>query len=407
MTYDFTIIGGGIVGISTAWQLQQRYPNKSVLLLEKEDTLCKHQTGRNSGVIHAGVYYQPGSLKAEFCREGLEATIDFCKQYDIDYNQCGKLLVATNAIELERMEALFERCQTNSIDVEWLDKNALETKEPNIAGIAAMLVKKTGIVNYQQVAIQMAECLEVLGGFVRLNTKVCDIQEHHDHVEVFVENTADKNGKLTSVKTNFLISCSGLMADRITKMMKIKTDFQIIPFRGEYYQLPPKYNTIVKHLIYPIPDPDLPFLGVHLTRMINGSVTIGPNAVQGWKREGYGKININLKDIWQMLRFKGFWQVIKNNWKTGLIETKNSWYKPGYLKQVQKYCPKIKLEDLKEYPTGVRAQAVLKDGTLVHDFLFAESPRSLHVCNAPSPAATSAIPIGNYICDMIDKKIKK
>lgn len=400
MTYDYIIIGGGIVGISTAWQLQQRYPNKTVLLLEKEDILCKHQTGRNSGVIHAGVYYVPGSLKAEFCREGLDATIEFCQQHDIDYDQCGKVLVATNEVELERMQALYDRCQTNNIDVEWLDQENLKQHEPNIIGVAGMLVKKTGIVNYQKLAIKMAACLEELGGTVHLNSKACSIQEHDDHVELEIE------GKLgiSSLKTNFLISCSGLMADRITKMMGIETDFQIIPFRGEYYQLPPKYNSIVNHLIYPIPDPDLPFLGVHLTRMINGSVTIGPNAVQGWKREGYGKINIDLRDVWEMISFKGFWQVLKNNWKTGLTETKNSWYKPGYLKLVQKYCPTIKLEDLQAYPTGVRAQAVLKDGTLVHDFLFAESQRSLHVCNAPSPAATSAIPIGKYICDKLEAK---
>ncbi len=397
MKYDYIIIGGGIVGISTAWQLKQREPNKSVLVLEKEDILCKHQTGRNSGVIHAGVYYAPDSLKAKFCREGLEATIDFCQQYKIEYDQCGKVLVATNDIERERMQALFERCQKNSIDVEWLDQDKLKEHEPNITGIAGMLVKKTGIVNYQSLAIKMAECLEELGGIVLLNQKVSAIQENADYVELEVESDTG----MTSVKTDFLISCSGLMADRITKMMGIQTDFQIIPFRGEYYQLPDKYNNIVNHLIYPIPDPDLPFLGVHLTRMINGTVTIGPNAVQGWKREGYGKINLDLRDIWEMLKFKGFWQVLKNNWKTGLIETKNSWYKPGYLKVVQKYCPMIKLEDLQAYPTGVRAQAVLKDGTLVHDFLFAESPRSLHVCNAPSPAATSAIPIGKYICDKV------
>ncbi len=400
MTYDFIIIGGGIVGLSTAWQLQRRHPKKSVLVLEKESALCKHQTGRNSGVIHAGVYYAPGSLKAAFCRAGLEATIDFCKQYDIDYDQCGKLLVATDDFELERMKALFERCQINNIDVEWLDQKTFKEKEPNVVGVAAMLVKKTGIVNYQKVATQMALCFEELGGVVQLKSYVKNVKEHDDHVGL----TVNCNGKSMLIKTRFLISCAGLMADRITRMMNIKTDFQIIPFRGEYYRLPPKYNNIVNHLIYPVPDPDLPFLGVHLTRTIDGAVTIGPNAVQGWKREGYGEINISMKDVWEMLSFKGFWHVIKNHWKTGLIETKNSWYKPGYLKQVQKYCPKIKLEDMKEYPTGVRAQAVLKDGTLVHDFLFAESVRSLHVCNAPSPAATSAIPIGNYICDKVLEK---
>lgn len=407
MKYDYIIIGGGIVGISTAWQLQQREPQKTVLLLEKEDELCKHQTGRNSGVIHAGVYYPPNSLKAKFCREGLEATIAFCQEHNIAYEQCGKILVATNAVELERMRALFDRCQQNSIEVEWLDQVQLKEKEPNIIGLAGLLVKKTGIVNYQQLAEKMAEQFEYLGGVIKLNNKVIAIQEHEDFIdigiEIQVDSQTESSQKRIEIQAEFVVSCSGLMADRVTKMMGIKTDFQIIPFRGEYYQLPSKYNDIVKHLIYPTPDPDLPFLGVHLTKMINGSVTIGPNAVQGWKREGYGRINIDLRDIWEMMRFKGFWNVLKAHWKTGLIETKNSLYKPGYLKLVQKYCPMIELHDLQAYPTGVRAQAVLKDGTLVHDFLFAESPRSLHVCNAPSPAATSAIPIGEHICDKIDK----
>ena len=397
MIYDYIIIGGGIVGVSTAWQLQQRMPDKSVLLLAKERDLSTHQTGHNSGVIHAGVYYAPNSLKAQFCREGLAATVAFCKENKLPYEQCGKLLVASNELELERMQGLYERCQTNNIDVEWLNAPELQIHEPNIIGLGGLLVKDTGIVDYQKVTIEMAKTLKRWGGSLQLNSEVIDIHEHSDHIDLKVKT---HNG-IENIQTRFLISCSGLMADRITKMMGIKTDFQIIPFRGEYYQLPSKYNDIVKHLIYPIPDPDLPFLGIHLTRMIDGSVTIGPNAVQGWKREGYGRINISLKDIWQMIQFQGFWKVLAKYWKTGLAETKDSWHKPSYLKRVQKYCPKIQLEDLKPYPAGVRAQAVLKDGTLVHDFLFAESPRSLHVCNAPSPAATSAIPIGNYICDKV------
>ena len=397
MTYDYIIIGGGIVGMSTAWQLQQRFPQKKILLLEKEDDFSKHQTGHNSGVIHAGVYYAPGSLKAQFCREGVAATIAFCDKNNVPYEQCGKLLVATNDTEYQRMKVLFQRCHENQLDVEWLDAEQLKQREPNIIGIGGILVKTTGIVNYQLVTTKMAERFAALGGEVRLNSEVIALQEHIDHVQVDVRTQQGTE----SLKAGFIITCSGLMADRMTKMMGIKTDFQIIPFRGEYYQLPEKYNDIVNHLIYPIPDPELPFLGVHLTRMIDGSVTVGPNAVQGWKREGYGRINISLRDIWDMVTFSGFWNVLKANWKTGLVETKNSWFKPGYLKLVQKYCPQLKLENLQPYPAGIRAQAVLKDGTLVHDFLFAESPRSLHVCNAPSPAATSAIPIGNYICEKV------
>ena len=400
MTYDYIIVGGGIVGVSTAWQLKQQLPDKRILLLEKEDGYSQHQTGHNSGVIHAGVYYAPGSLKAKFCREGVAATIDFCEQNDIPYEQCGKLLVATNSVEYERMEALYQRCIENQLDVEWLDAGQLKTREPNIAGIGGILVKTTGIVNYQLITTKMAEQFEAIGGEALLRHEVVSMEENEDQIEI---NVRTPNGN-QQFDTKFLITCSGLMADRTTKMLGIETDFQIIPFRGEYYQLASKHNDIVNHLIYPIPDPDLPFLGVHLTRMIDGTVTVGPNAVQGWKREGYGKINISLRDILDMLSFSGFWHVLRKNWKTGLKETKNSWFKSGYLKEVQKYCPQLTIDDLKPYPAGVRAQAVLKDGTLVHDFLFAESARSLHVCNAPSPAATSAIPIGGYICEKVLSK---
>jgi L-2-hydroxyglutarate oxidase len=398
--YDYIIVGGGIVGISTAWQLQQRYPEKSILVLEKEDTLSQHQTGHNSGVIHAGVYYAPGSLKANFCKAGVERTLEFCQKHEIPVENCGKLLVATDPLELERMHALYERCHENGIDVELLDQAALTEKEPNITGLGAIFVKSTSIVNYRLITEKMAEEFIQLGGKVSKRTEVVALAESAEKITV----SCKSDGQPFQLDCRFLISCSGLMADRLTQMLNIETDFQIIPYRGEYYRLAPKFNNVVNHLIYPIPDPDLPFLGVHLTKMIDGTVTVGPNAVQGWKREGYGRININLKDVLDMVQFSGFWKVTAKHLKTGLIETKNSWWKPGYLKMVNKYCPQIKASDLEPYPAGIRAQAVLKDGTLVHDFLFAESPRSLHVCNAPSPAATSAIPIGNYICDKVAEK---
>jgi L-2-hydroxyglutarate oxidase len=394
MTYDYIVIGGGIVGMSTAWQLQRKVQGKKVLLLEKEDAFAKHQTGRNSGVIHAGVYYAPGSLKAKFCREGAAATKAFCREHDIEYQQCGKLLVATNSEELQRMEALYQRCKDNDIEVELLDETQLRHKEPNIVGLGAIYVKQTGIVDYRQVTAKMAEQFVAEGGEPRLNTDVIGIREKHDKVVL----TINDNGKTVDINGRFLISCSGLMSDRLTAMMGIKTDFQIVPFRGEYFQLPEQHNHIVNHLIYPIPDPELPFLGIHLTRMIDGSVTVGPNAVQTWKREGYDKFNFSAKDTWEMLSFKGFWKVLWNHFGAGVQEVKHSWFKSGYIKQVQKYCPQLNVSDLKPYPAGVRAQAVYKDGRLIHDFLFAQSPRSLHVCNAPSPAATAAIPIGEHIC---------
>ena len=397
MTYDYIIIGGGIVGISTAWQLKQRFPEKNILLLEKESVYSGHQTGHNSGVIHAGVYYAPGSLKSKFCKAGVTATMAFCDENDVLYERCGKLLVATNELEVERMHALFERCQENEIDVELVWAKQLKSREPNIVGLGGIFVKDTAIVNFQEVTTKMVDRFIEVGGDARLNHKVVGLSESADDVSV----VALHNGKKVTFKGRFLIACTGLMADRTTRMLGIPTNFRIIPFRGEYYQLAAKYNQIVNHLIYPIPDPDLPFLGVHLTRMIDGTVTVGPNAVLGWKREGYGRININIRDVWDMVTFGGFWRVLKSHIKSGLMETKNSLWKPGYLKLVQKYCPQLQVSDLRPYPSGVRAQAVMKDGSLVHDFLFAESPRSLHVCNAPSPAATSAIPIGGYICDKV------
>ena len=389
--YDFIVIGGGIVGASTALSLVTMYPEKRTILIEKEKSFASHQTGHNSGVIHAGVYYQPGSLKAKFCREGLEETINFCDLHNIPYENCGKLLVATSEVELARMKVLFERCKQNNIEVELIDHEKLQKIEPNINGVGAILVKSTSIVNYQSVTKKMIEQYEALGGEYLLDTEVVNLTENSDAIEIITNNE--------TLKSRYLISCAGLMADRIAKMLNLEINFRIVPFRGEYYKLSEKHNTLVKHLIYPIPDPDLPFLGIHLTKMIDGSVTVGPNAVLGFKREGYGKINLSPRDILEMLSFKGFYKVIRNHFKSGITEMLNSKYKRGYLKQVNKYSPSIKLKDLQPYPAGIRAQAVLDDGTLVHDFLFVESERSIHVCNAPSPAATSAMPIGKYISE--------
>jgi len=389
--YDFIVIGGGIVGASTALSLVTMYPEKRTILIEKEKSFASHQTGHNSGVIHAGVYYQPGSLKAKFCREGLEETINFCDLHNIPYENCGKLLVATSEVELARMDVLFERCKQNNIEVELIDQEQLRKIEPNINGIGAILVKSTSIVNYQSVTKKMIEQYEALGGEYLLDTEIVNLTENSDAVEIITKNE--------TLKSRYLISCAGLMADRIAKMLNLEINFRIVPFRGEYYKLSEKHNTLVKHLIYPIPDPELPFLGIHLTKMIDGSVTVGPNAVLGFKREGYGKINLSPRDTLEMLSFKGFYKVIRNHFKSGITEMLNSKYKRGYLKQVNKYSPSIKLKDLQPYPAGIRAQAVLDDGTLVHDFLFVESERSIHVCNAPSPAATSAMPIGKYISE--------
>ena len=392
--YDYLIVGGGIVGLSTAWQLQQRKPDAAILLLEKEPRLAQHQTGRNSGVIHAGIYYTPGSLKAQFCKQGVEATIQFCRENDIRFEQCGKLIVATDQAEQDRLLQLFARAEQNGLDVELLNGDELARREPNIVGTGAIFLRTTGIADYPAITRAMSQRFTELGGEVRLSAEVTDIQESAEEVTVSLATGATISGK-------YLIACAGLMADRLAAMQGIEVDFQIIPYRGEYYQLPAARNDIVKHLIYPVPNPDLPFLGIHLTRMIDGSVTVGPNALQGWKREGYGRLNVNLKDVFSMLRFEGFWRATRKNFRSGVREIRNSIWKPGYLKQVHKYCPTISLSDLLPYRTGVRAMAVARDGTLVEDFLFKETPRSLHVCSAPSPAATSSIPIGAYICERV------
>jgi L-2-hydroxyglutarate oxidase len=392
--YDYAIIGGGIVGLSTAWQLRQRQPDKRIVVLEKEQSLAFHQTGHNSGVIHAGIYYEPGSLKADFCRRGVQATVRFCKDNDIPFEQCGKLIVATDADEHVRMLALFERAQQNGIDVELLDEGELRSMEPEVRGVGAILSGSTGIVDYRAVSAKMAARFEELGGEIRLGPTVTGLAESTEAVAVRTDDGA-------AIETRCLVACAGLQADRVAKLMGLDIDFRIVPYRGEYYRLARHRSDIVRHLIYPVPEPGLPFLGVHLTRMIDGSVTVGPNAVQGFKREGYGRVNVSLRDVLDMLSFPGFWRVTGDNLRVGLAELRNSLWKRGYLKLVQKYCPTVELNDLEPYPAGIRAQAVLNDGTLVHDFLFAETPRSLHVCNAPSPAATSAIPIGEYLCDKI------
>lgn len=387
--YDFLIIGGGIVGMSTAMQLLGRFPDKKVLVLEKEAGPAEHQTGHNSGVIHAGVYYTPGSLKAKFCLEGNRNTKEFCQENGIRYEECGKLLVATNALELERMKALWERTEANGLERYWLNAEELREREPNITGIGGIFVPSSGIVNYKEVTEAMARRIVERGGEIRYGAKVTALKESASEVRA-TTSAGEFSGQ-------YLISCSGLMADRVVRMLGLEPEFRICPFRGEYYLLPEKHNRIVNHLIYPIPDPSMPFLGVHLTRMIDGTVTVGPNAVLAWKREGYRKTDISLSDSLETLGYPGIRKVLMNNFKPGLVELKNSLFKGGYLKEVQKYCPLVEKSDLTSYPAGVRAQAVSRDGKLVDDFLFVKTARTINVCNAPSPAATSALPIGRYI----------
>jgi (S)-2-hydroxyglutarate dehydrogenase len=396
MNYDFIIIGGGIVGAATAWQLLQTYPDKRVVLLEKERAAAQHQTGRNSGVIHAGVYYAPNSLKARFCKEGAVATIAFCREHDLPWQQCGKLLVASDALELQRMHTLFARCRENGIAAELLDERALHAREPAIVGRGAIYVAATGMTDYAAITRKLLALFSAAGGEVRYGAEVRGIVERSDSVYV---RTAD-----TELCGAYLLACAGAMADRLALMQGLAIDFRIVPFRGEYFRLCPNSGVTIAHHIYPIPDPRLPFLGIHLTRMIDGGITVGPNAVLAMGREAYRQTQFDWRDVADIASFPGFWRLLPGYWRQGIAEFKNSIHSAGYLRQVQKYCPRLQLADLQPHPSGIRAQAVDRDGHLLQDFLLLESTRSLHVCNAPSPAATSALPIARHIIARITAK---
>lgn len=387
--YDLIIIGAGILGAACALTVKQQKPGLKMLVLEKELAAAQHQTGRNSGVIHAGVYYPPGSLKAKFCREGLEQTIAFCQQQNLPYLQCGKLIVATNDAEESRLQVLNKRCQQNDLEPIWMDEAQIRKKEPNIRGQAGILVKHTGITDYTAVTKRLLGLFETLGGQVLFGHDLLAFEDSSKGLKVLTNKG--------QFQTQQLLNCAGLHADRIARKVNLQINTRILPFRGEYFRLPSKFNNVVQHLIYPVPDPTLPFLGVHLTRMIDGSVTVGPNAVLAFAREGYTKFKISLKDTLSTLSYAGFWRLLSKYPSSSIRELKNSIFRMGYLEQVQKYCPDIGLEDLLPYPSGVRAQAVNLKGELCHDFEFAQDARSLHVVNAPSPAATSALPIAKHI----------
>lgn len=394
--FDFIVIGGGIVGLATARQLQTQFQGTKVVVLEKEKQLASHQTRHNSGIIHAGVYYAPGSLKARFCREGNHDTKQFCRENNISFRETGKLLVATDEQDAERMQDLLERCRINEIVTEVFDQQQLRDFEPNVVGVAATWVPSSGIVDYEQVAKKLAEQVIAADGEIYTNCLVTGINENND---IAVETS------LGSFSGRFLVSCAGLYSDRIIQMLGQQPTFKILPFRGEYFQLPTEKSQLVTHPIYPIPNPELPFLGIHLTPMIDGSLTVGPNATLALAREGYSRWKIDLQDLAEMLSYSGLYRLVMKYPLATLIELKNSLYRPGYLKQVNRYCPEVNLSDLLPYPAGVRAQAVKPDGSTLDDFLFVESERALVVGNAPSPAATSAMPIARHICKKVEKLI--
>jgi len=389
--HDFVVVGGGIVGVATARELLTRRPDADLVLLEKEPELARHQTGHNSGVIHAGIYYEPGSLKARLCRAGERATKEYCSRKGIPFGVPGKLIVATTPAEVERLRALAARAAVNGIETDLLDGDTLRQLEPAVRGLAAVLVRQTGLVDYGRVTRCLADDVRASGGKVQLGVEVDEIVEDSDGVTV---RAGENHWRARQV-----VFCGGLQADRLARLAGLRTDFRIIPFRGEYYRLPDHRAGLVKHMIYPVPDPALPFLGVHLTPTIDGGLTVGPNAVLGMSREGYRKGSFTARDVVDYAAFPGMWAVARNNVRNGLIELRDSWSRRGYLERCRRYAPDLRLNDLGEQRAGIRAQAVLRDGTLVHDFLFESTDRTLHVCNAPSPAATSALPIAAMIAD--------
>jgi L-2-hydroxyglutarate oxidase len=390
MRYDFCVVGGGIIGLATAREILRRRPGASLVLLEKEASVAAHQTGHNSGVIHAGVYYAPGSLKARLCRAGNQLTKEFCAEHGIPIETCGKLIVATTPVEVHRLAELRKRCEANEIQTQEMVGGDLIALEPRIAGLAALLVPGTGIVDYRRIAGALADEIRKHGGEVRLRSSVSGITERSTEVEIVLTEGEP-------IEAAQLVACAGLQADRLARIAQLDVQLHIIPFRGEYFQLPVDKSNIVRHLIYPVPDPELPFLGVHLTRMIGGRVTVGPNAVLGFAREGYPHFSFNLRDSAETLRFPGFWRVLRRHWRSAFHELRGSLLRGRYLQECRRYCPELTLEDLQPYPAGIRAQAVLRDGTMVHDFMFADTPRMVHVLNAPSPAATAALPIAKLI----------
>ncbi len=390
---DLVVVGAGIVGVATALEALRRRPGERVVLVEKEQRVGLHQTGHNSGVIHSGIYYAPGSLKAEFCRQGLAETKAFATEHAIPYDECGKLLVATDDLELSRMRALGERAGRNGLSVTELDRAGLAELEPEVSGLGALLVKETAIIDYRRVSDAMVTDFVRAGGQIVYGLTITSVDERDDAVLL--------SGPGRSVRAGRVVFCAGLQADRMARLAGLDTDVAIVPFRGEYYTVTPAKRQLVSHLIYPVPDPTLPFLGVHLSPTIGGELTVGPNAVLGLAREGYRKGSVNLADVRELATFPGIWKVARHYLRTGAREMYNSAVKIGYLREVQKYCPALRSADLKPREAGIRAQAVLRDGTLLHDFRIEQTPRTVHVMNAPSPAATSAMPIARHLVGLL------
>lgn len=390
------IAGGGVVGLATAWRLMEMHPQVSIVVLEKEREVGTHQTGRNSGVLHSGIYYKPGSLKAANCRAGKAAMEAFCSQHDIPFENCGKVIVATHSGELANLQALYERGLANGVSCERIDKARLAELEPHCDGIQAILVRETGIVNYRVVCQRLQSLLEARGHEVRTGQRVQGLHEQSDGVVV------ETNGGETTF--DYVVNCGGLYSDLLNRLAGGGKSIRIVPFRGEYYELKPDAAHLCKNLIYPVPDPRFPFLGVHFTRMISGHVECGPNAVLAFAREGYRLRDVNLGEMIGLAGYSGFLKMSARYWKTGLMEMWRSLSKPAFVKALQRLLPDVRPEHLVRAPAGVRAQALASDGRLLDDFAFEESPRMVHVLNAPSPAATASLSIGATIAERMIRR---
>ncbi|MFW2332044.1 MAG: L-2-hydroxyglutarate oxidase [Nitrospinota bacterium] len=392
-TADILIVGAGIIGMATALELQTRYPSSRITVLEKEAAPALHQSRYNSGVIHAGVYYRPGSLKARFCREGVQTSEAFCSEHSIPFKRLGKLIVATSEAEVTPMANLAKRARQNGIVIEDIDQVGLRQMEPYINGVAAIYSPSTGITDYKYMTEVMAKLFRSRNGKICYGERVITGRETEASMSIITSK-----GRIESDR---VITCAGLHSDRLILAFGQNPGYRVIPFRGEFFRLMNQPDNLVSHLIYPVPDLKRPFLGVHLTRKIAGDFTVGPNAVLAFKREGYRLMDISLKDMIDTFSYPGFWRMLAQNVGPTMSELLISASKLAYLKRIHKYCSKIQYSDLKPYPAGVRAQAVAPDGKIIDDFLFVQTKRCLHVGNAPSPAATSAMPIARHIANQL------
>ena len=391
---DLVVVGGGIVGLATAYSVLTRFPNKKVVVLEKESTLGVHQTGHNSGVIHSGLYYKPGSQKAKNCLDGYNRILKFCDEFGVRHEVCGKLVVATSEDELGQLEILRQRGEQNGLaGIRRLSSTEIKEYEPHCAGIAGLLVLQTGIVDYSAMTTRLAERIANLGGQILTNQKVTEISSS--------TNSTMLSTSTLELSAKSVVTCGGLFSDRLAMLTEPNLDLRIVPFRGEYFELKKSAAHLVRNLIYPVPDPNFPFLGVHFTRRIDGSIECGPNAVLAFKREGYRKTDFSFRDLGETLTWPGFRKVARKYWRTGLGEYHRSFSKKAFVKALQKLVPDITAADLRPVDAGVRAQACSRDGGLLDDFEIREFGRVIHVCNAPSPAATASLSIGHSIASRV------